>query len=54
MNLKILAATPPWDWPKGTDQDLLTVLFDEKVAPDDRLVAIELAGNFVVNTEQRR
>ncbi len=52
MNLKILAATPPWDWPKGTDQDLLTVLFDEKVAPDDRLVAIELAGNFVVINDE--
>ncbi|MEE4274162.1 MAG: hypothetical protein V2I67_20960 [Thermoanaerobaculales bacterium] len=48
MDLKALAELAPWDWPEETGQVLLDALRDDGLAPSDRLIAAELAGNFVV------
>jgi len=52
MDLKTLKDTPPWDWPEGTAEKLVTVLRDEQATEPDRLLATEMAGDFtVVNDE---
>jgi uncharacterized protein (UPF0147 family) len=52
MDLKTSNDTPPWDWPEGTAEKLVSVLRDERAAEPDRLRATEMAGNFtVVNDE---
>ena len=52
MDLKILGATPPWDWPKDTARMLLEILSDDRVDESDRLLAAKLAGDFtVINNE---
>lgn len=48
MDLKILAELAPWDWPEETGQVLLDALRDDGLPPSGRLIAAELAGNFVV------
>ncbi len=52
MDLKALKDTPPWDWPEGTAEKLVSVLRDEQAAEPDRVLATEMAGDFtVVNDE---
>ncbi len=52
MDLKALKDTPPWDWPEGTAEKLVSVLRDEQAAEPDRVLAAEMAGDFtVVNDE---
>jgi len=52
MDLKALNDTPPWDWPEGTAEKLVSVLRDEQAAEPDRVLAAEMAGDFtVVNDE---
>jgi uncharacterized protein (UPF0147 family) len=52
MDLKALKDTPPWDWPEGTAEKLVSVLRDEQAAEPDRILATEMAGDFtVVNDE---
>jgi uncharacterized protein (UPF0147 family) len=52
MDLKALKDTPPWDWPEGTAEKLVSVLRDEQAAKPDRVLATEMAGDFtVVNDE---
>jgi hypothetical protein len=48
MDLKTLKDTPPWDWPEGTAEKLVSVLRDEQAAKPDRLLAAEMAGDFTV------
>lgn len=48
MDLEILKNTPPWDWPADTDKDLLAALTDRDAQPDERLLAVELAGDYTV------
>lgn len=48
MDLKQLENTPPWEWPEGTDQFLLGILRDTKAVSQDRLLAADLAGDYVV------
>lgn len=48
MDLKTLAEIAPWDWPKETGQVLIDALRDDGLAPSDRMIAVELAGNFAV------
>lgn len=48
MNLSELSKTPAWEWPDGTDDFLLGVLRDAKTTLPDRIVAAELAGDYVV------
>src|SRR5437016_14452206 len=52
MDLQALKDTPPWDWPEGTAEKLLSVLRDEQATEPDRILAAEMAGDFtVVNDE---
>jgi hypothetical protein len=52
MDLKALKDTPPWDWPEGTAEKLVSILRDEQAAKPDRVLATEMAGDFtVVNDE---
>lgn len=46
--LQQLVDTPPWDWPEHTATDLLAVLRDDSAGEEERLLAVELAGNSVV------
>ena len=47
-----LADIPPWEWPDGTDTFLLAALRDQRMDPEERLIAAELAGDYtVVNDE---
>ncbi len=48
MDLKTLKNTPPWDWPEGTSKMLLGILGDERAVESERLLAVELAGDFTV------
>ncbi len=52
MDLKTLKDIPPWDWPEGADIFLLGVLHDEKADESDRLLAVELAGDFTVINDE--
>ncbi|MFP3869582.1 MAG: hypothetical protein ACLFVT_01705 [Syntrophobacteria bacterium] len=48
MDLKTLKETPSWEWPQGADTMLLRILRDDQSDASDRLLAAELAGDFVV------
>lgn len=48
MDLKTLQDTPPWDWPEDTGRMLLGVLKDAKAPEEDRLIAVDLAGDTTV------
>lgn len=52
MDLKILADTPPWDWPADTDQTLLRILGDKQQDESDRLLAAKLAGDYTVINDE--
>lgn len=52
MNLKTLARLEPWNWPEEAGQLLLDALRDDGLAPADRMIAVELAGNFVVVNDE--
>ena len=52
MNLKTLEDLPPWEWPEGADKMLLGILRDDQADESDRLLATELAGDFVVINDQ--
>lgn len=45
LGLEHLANTPPWQWPADAGATLLGVLRAPDTAPDDRLLAAELAGD---------
>ena len=48
MELKIFKDIPPWEWPEDADRIFLGVLGDDRTDESDRLLAVELAGDFVV------
>jgi len=48
MDLNVLHATDPWDWPKETPALLLEVLKNEQATEDELLKAVEMAGEFCV------
>ena len=52
MDLRILKDTPPWDWPEGASETFLNVLRDTQAGEVDRLVAAELAGDFVAINDE--
>ncbi len=52
MDLKILADTPPWEWPEGTDKMLLGILRDDQRDESDRLLAAELGGDYTVINDE--
>ena len=50
--LDILVNTPPWDWPEDAGESLQAILVDRTRTPEDRLLAAELCGDFVVASEE--
>ncbi len=52
MDLKSLAAMPPWEWPAGAGELFLEALRDRQFAESDRLIAAELAGDCVVVNDE--
>ncbi len=48
MDLKAFQYIPPWDWPEGAGKMFLKILQDDQADASDRLLAAELAGDFVV------
>jgi len=48
MDLKTLKDIPPWEWPEGTGKMFLRILGDDQADESDRLLAVELAGDFTV------
>lgn len=52
IELKMLEATPPWDWPKDAGTKFQAVLNDGKAPESDRLIAAELAGDYVVINDE--
>jgi hypothetical protein len=52
IDLKTLQETPPWEWPEDADTILLGLLRNEQADPSERLVAAELAGDYVVINDE--
>ena len=52
MDIKSFRDIPPWDWPTGAGKMFLRVLRDDQADESDRLLAVELAGDFVVINDE--
>lgn len=48
MDLEQLYNTAPWEWPEGTDRFLLSFLDDTTADIENRLLAADMAGDYVV------
>ena len=48
MDLKTLRELEPWDWPDDTGKRLAGLLQDRGANGDERLLAAELAGDFIL------
>ncbi len=48
MDLRTLENIPSWEWPEEADQTIAAVLRNRSAAPEDRLLAAELAGDYNV------
>ena len=52
MDIKTLLDTPPWEWPRDAGKTFLKVLTNRQASASDRLIAAELAGDFVVINDE--
>ncbi|MBU4337817.1 MAG: HEAT repeat domain-containing protein [Actinobacteria bacterium] len=52
MDLEMLKDTPSWEWPEGAGKVFLGVLHDDQADESDRVLAAELAGDFVVINDE--
>jgi hypothetical protein len=48
LNLKSLTDIPPYDWPENAKVPILETLADKGASAEDRLLAAELAAEFVI------
>ena len=48
MNIMALKDIPPWEWPPNADKMFLEVLQNDRADGAERLLAVELAGDFTV------
>lgn len=48
MDLKTLQDRPSWEWPEGAGKMLVKIFSDDQADASDRLLAVELASDFVV------
>ncbi|MCU0690850.1 MAG: hypothetical protein MUF54_05550, partial [Polyangiaceae bacterium] len=48
MDIKMLEAVPPWDWPQDAAELILATITDRVAAPSVRLLAATLAGECTV------
>jgi hypothetical protein len=51
-DLKALHDSEPWQWPKSAGRTLLGIVGDSRATQEDRLLAIDLAGDFVVVNDE--
>ena len=52
MDLKIFQKIPPWEWPESTAQIFLDILRDDQADESERLLAVDLAGDFTVINDE--
>ncbi len=52
MNLKKLNNIPPWDWPENADAIVIETLTNRNASKEDRLLAADLAGDYVILSEK--
>ena len=52
MTLRVLARFPAWEWPEEAGRHIQSTLLDSSAPEDERLLAAELAGEFVVTTDE--
>jgi HEAT repeat protein len=52
MDIQLLRTTPPWEWPEDAGKVILRTLRDPEADETDRLLAAELAGEFVVANDE--
>ncbi|MBC2712729.1 MAG: HEAT repeat domain-containing protein [Desulfosarcina sp.] len=52
MNLRKIYDMAPWDWPEDTGRVFKHILDDRSADQSDRLLAVEMAGNFVVINDE--
>ncbi len=52
MDLNEFNSIPPWDWPDDAGDVFLEVISDRQADPADRLMAVELAGDYVVISDE--
>jgi hypothetical protein len=52
MDLKTLVDTPPWEWPRNAGKIIHKILTDSRANEADRLIAADLAGEFVVMSDE--
>jgi len=52
MDLETLASTPSWDWPEDAGDTLLAIMKDDTIKIPDRALAVELAGDFAVISDE--
>jgi uncharacterized protein (UPF0147 family) len=48
INIRTLADTPPWEWPRAAGAEILGVLRNGEASASDRLLAADMAGELVV------
>jgi hypothetical protein len=51
LNLKKLKNAPPWDWPADASDIVISALSNRKASKADRLLAADLAGEYVILSE---
>ncbi|MEI8256237.1 MAG: HEAT repeat domain-containing protein [Deltaproteobacteria bacterium] len=51
MNLNQLENTPPWEWPESAGQTIRTALANRKGPADHRMLAAQLAGDYIVASD---
>jgi hypothetical protein len=52
IDLKQLQEMPPWEWPKEVAEKFQAILTDGGAPASDRLIAAELAGDYVVINDE--
>ena len=52
MDLELIAGLPPWEWPEGSGDLLLSIIRDAGAAESDRVLAAELAGDVTVISDE--
>ncbi|MBN2807987.1 MAG: HEAT repeat domain-containing protein [Deltaproteobacteria bacterium] len=52
MTLQELCNIEPWEWPEGTADFILETLSSPATDPEDRLLAAEMAGDYVVANDK--
>ena len=52
MDLDVFNVIPPWDWPEDAGEVFLEIMRDRQADPAKRLMAVELASDYVVISDE--